>query len=185
VAHGEDAVEGPSVTSRLRPLLDREKIQAMVDALARQIQQDYMGKNPLIVGTLKGSFIFLADLVRRLDLQLQVDFVMVQSYAGTRSTGRCRVVLPLSTPVQGRDVLVVEDIVDTGLSADCVIKYLKRKGPSSVRLCAIFDKPARRKVPVHVDYRGFELPDEFVVGYGLDCDQSYRHLPDLWAMEEK
>ena len=171
------------MTARLRPLLDREKIQAMVEALAQRIQQDYQGKSPLIVGTLKGSFIFLADLVRRLDLPLEVDFVQVRSYAGTRSTGRCRVVLPLSTPVRGRDVLVVEDIVDTGLSVHCLVKYLEKKGPSSIRLCAIFDKPARRKVPVHVDYRGFELPDEFVVGYGLDCDQRYRHLPDLWAIE--
>jgi hypoxanthine phosphoribosyltransferase len=166
-------------------LLGREKIQATVEALARRIQQDYQGKSPLIVGTLKGSFIFLADLVRRLDLPLEVDFVQVQSYAGTESSGRCRVVLPLSTPVRSRDVLVVEDIVDTGLSVNCLMKYLKRKGPASLRLCAMFDKPSRRKVPVHIDYLGFELPDEFAVGYGLDCDQHYRHLPDLWAIEEK
>ena len=173
------------MTAHLRPLLDREKIQAMVEALAQRIQQDYQGKSPLIVGTLKGSFIFLADLVRRLDLPLEVDFVQVQSYAGTESSGRCRVVLPLSTPVRGRDVLVVEDIVDTGITLNCLMEYLKRKRPASLRLCAIFDKPSRRKVPVHIDYRGFELPDEFVVGYGLDCEQGYRHLPDLWALEEK
>jgi hypoxanthine phosphoribosyltransferase len=169
----------------LRPLLGRDKIEAMVGALARRIQHDYRGKDLLILGTLKGSFIFLADLVRRLDIPLEVDFVQVQSYAGTSSTGRCRVVLPLSTPIRGRDVLVVEDIVDTGLSADCVMKYIKRKKPLSLRLCAIFDKPSRRQVRVHVDYRGFELPDEFVVGYGLDCDQLYRNLPDLYALEQK
>lgn len=171
---------------QLKILLGRKEIAATVKRLAVEINRDYRGKNPLLVGILKGSFIFMADLVRLLVFPLAVDFIRVSSYGtGRESSGKIKVVQGLSTPVKGRDVLVVEDIVDTGLTVAFLLDYLRKKRPSSLKLCALADKPSRRRVPLTVDYLGFTVPDKFLVGYGLDWDEKFRHLPDICAIEEQ
>jgi hypoxanthine phosphoribosyltransferase len=166
-------------------LFSRKKIAAMVRQLAAEINRDYQDKNPLLIGVLKGSFVFLADLVRRLVFPLEVDFIRLSSYgSGQESTGKIKVVQGLSTPVKGRDVLVIEDIVDTGLTIAFLLGYLRKKRPSSLKLCALTDKPSRRRVPLTIDYLGFTAPDKFLVGYGLDWDEKYRNLPDICVIEE-
>ena len=170
---------------QLKILISRDKIAKAVDRLAREISRDYQGRQPLLVGILKGSFVFMADLVRRLDLPLELDFIRLSSYGSAReSSGRVRVVQGLQTRIKGRDVLVVEDIVDTGITVSFLLDYLMRKKPTSLKLCALADKPSRRRVPVPVDYIGFTVPDKFVVGYGLDCDERLRNLPDIYVMED-
>jgi hypoxanthine phosphoribosyltransferase len=158
-----------------------------VQGLARDIGADYQGENPLLVGVLKGCFVFMADLIRHLDMPLEVDFLRLSSYGPgrTRSRGSVRVLSGLRIPVDGRHVLVVEDIVDTGLTLRFTLDYLKRRGPASLKVCALFDKPARRQAEVPVDYRGFVIPDIFVVGYGLDYDERFRHLPGLYSLQEE
>jgi hypoxanthine phosphoribosyltransferase len=156
-----------------------------VERLARQIQADYGGRPLLVVGALRGAFDFMADLVRRLQLPLTVDFMRLASYcASTSSSGRVRLLHGLRSPVRGRDVLVVEDIVDTALTTSFLLSYLKERGAASVRICALLDKPARRRVRVSLDYVGFTVQDRFLVGYGLDFDQRYRELPAVYALEE-
>lgn len=167
-------------TLQLDVLIPRDEIARAVERLARQINKDYEGRQLILIGILKGSFVFLADLIRQLDLPLEVDFVRLSSYGAAKETsGRVRVVHRLETLIQNRDVLVVEDIVDTGITTSFLLRYLRRKKPASLRLCALLDKPARRRVPVHIDYLGFTIPDKFVVGYGLDFDQRFRNLPDI------
>ena len=155
--------------------------------LARDIRDDYGGKNPLLVGVLKGCFVFMADLIRRLDMPLEVEFLRLSSYGPGRTTSRgsVRVLTGLRTPVDGRHVLVVEDIVDTGLTLRFTLDYLKRRGPASLKVCALFDKPARHQTEVNLDYRGFVVPDIFVVGYGLDYDERFRQLPGLYSLQEE
>jgi len=170
--------------SQLKILITREEIEQTVVSLARQIDRDYQGKQPLLVGVLKGSFVFMADLIRHLNLPLELDFIKVCSYGGGQeSSGSVRLVQSLSMPVEGRDVLVVEDIVDTGVTVSFVLDYLREQKPGSLKLCALTDKPSRRKVPVAIDYVGLTVPDEFIVGYGLDCDERFRNLPDICVME--
>ncbi len=170
--------------SQLRILITREEIEQTVVRLAREIERDYQGKQPLLVGVLKGSFVFMADLIRHLDLPLELDFIRVCSYgAGQESSGSVRLVQSLSMPVKDRDVLVIEDIVDTGITVSFVLDYLREQKPASLKLCALTDKPSRRKVPVSIDYVGLTVPDEFIVGYGLDCDERFRNLPDICVME--
>ena len=170
---------------RLRLLVSREEIERKVRELADLINRDYRGKTPHLVGVLTGSFIFLADLVRLLTIPLTLEFVRVASYgAGRESSGEVKLLLGLADSIEGRDVLVVEDIVDSGYTADFLMKELARRNPASLKLCVLFDKPSRRKVPVRIDYRGFEIPDVFVVGYGLDLAGRYRNLPDLYILEE-
>lgn len=166
-------------------LLAREEIGKEVNRLAQEISRDYQGKHPLLLGILKGSFVFMADLIRLLEIPVAVDFVSLSSYGSARvSSGEIKVVQGLRSPVKGRDVLVIEDIVDTGLTVGYFLDYLKKRKPSSVKLCALFDKPSRRKIPVPIDYRGFTIPNRFVVGYGLDYNERFRHLPDLYVMED-
>lgn len=166
-------------------LYPREQIQATVAALARDITRDYAGKNPLVIGVLKGSFVFLADLTRRLEFPLEIEFVRLSSYGrGTSSSGKVTVVHGMRASVKGRHVLVVEDIVDTGLSITHLLESLRVKKPASLRLCCLLDKPARRRVPVEIHYRGFTVPDRFLVGYGLDHAEQYRNLPDICYLEE-
>lgn len=161
-------------------LISREQIAEAVKRMARQIETDYPAEMPLLVGVLKGSFIFLADLVRQMQRPVEMDFLRLSSYGNdTRSSGRVRLRTGVTSLVKGRDVLVVEDIVDTGLTTSYAAKYLKQKGASSVRLCTLLDKPSRRQVPVAPDYMGFTVPNQFIVGYGLDFDEQYRHLPDI------
>jgi len=161
-------------------LITREKIAKAVARLACEIGRDYEGKQPLLIGVLKGSFVFMADLIRQLDLPLEVDFVKLSSYGADRETsGKVKIVQGLKTPIKGRDVLVIEDIVDSGITISFLLDYLKKKKPSSLKLCALTDKPSRRRVPVSIDYLGFSVPDKFIVGYGLDLDEKFRYLPDI------
>ena len=171
---------------RLRVLITREEIETAVKRLAVEIRGDYREKHPLLIGILKGSFMFMADLIRRLDLPLEIEFTRLSSYgAGKKSSGRVKVVHGLGTPIRGRDVLIIEDIVDSGITLDFLLQRLRREKPSSLKVCALFDKPSRREVPVPIDYLGFSIPDAFVVGYGLDFDEKFRYLPDLCVVEEE
>lgn len=168
-----------------RVIISRRQIAERVEALAREIRRDYRNKHPLLIGVLKGSFVFLSDLIRALDIPLEIDFVRLSSYgAGTKSSGKVKVVQGLKTDIKGRHVLVIEDIVDTGLTISFFLDYLRRRRPASLKLCTLFDKPSRREVPVPVDYLGFSIEDYFVVGYGLDFNERFRYLPDLCALEE-
>lgn len=174
-----------SAPDRHRVLYSHEEIAVAVDRLAAEIAGDYRDKRPVVIGILKGSFVFLADLVRRLDFPLEIDFVQASSYdCGTETSGNIKLVHPLFCPVKGRSVLVIEDIIDTGLTTAFIMEYLAREKPSLLKLCALLDKPERRRVPVKIDYLGFTVPNEFLVGYGLDCDQLYRNLPDVCILEE-
>jgi hypoxanthine phosphoribosyltransferase len=175
------------VVSQLQPkiLISGEEIAKTVARLACEINRDYREKQPLFIGVLKGSFMFMADLIRQLDLPLEVEFIRLSSYsAGKETSGKVRVVQGLKTPIEGRDVLVVEDIVDTGITISFLLNYLKRKRPASVKLCALTDKPSRRRLPVAIDYLGFTVPDKFIVGYGLDFNEKFRHLPDICFVED-
>lgn len=166
-------------------LLSKEEIGREVKRLAQEINRDYRGRCPLLLGILKGSFVFMADLIRLLEIPVEIDSVSLSSYGSARVTsGQIKVVQGLRSPVKGRDVLVIEDIVDTGLTVGYLLDYLRKRKPASLKLCALFDKPSRRKTPVPIDYLGFTLPDRFVVGYGLDYDEKFRRLPDLCVLED-
>ncbi len=165
-------------------LFNREQIKATLKKLANEIRRDYQGKHPLLIGVLKGSFVFLADLVRLLDFPLEVEFIRVSSYGRGRSApGAIKVVQGLRSSIKGREVLVIEDIIDTGQSMAFLLDYLRKKKPASLRLCALTDKPSRRQVPVTIDYLGFTVPDKFIVGYGIDWDEKFRYLPDICFVE--
>ena len=173
-----------SFQSKLRILISRQEIEVIMNRLAGEINKDYRDKHPILVAVLKGSFIFLADLVRHLDLPLEVEFVRLSSYGrGKKSSGSIKVVQGLGVEVKGRHVLVVEDIVDTGLTTGFLLDYLHRKEPSSIKVCVLTSKPSRRKFPIHIDYLGFTVPDKFLVGYGLDYDERFRNLQDICFIE--
>ncbi|MBL7127123.1 MAG: hypoxanthine phosphoribosyltransferase [Dehalococcoidales bacterium] len=173
-----------NLRAELRVLINRQEIEAAVRRLASEISEDYRNKNPVLLGILRGSFVFLADLIRHLDFPLEVDFIGLSSYgSSTQTSGKIKVVKKLETPVRDRNVLIVEDIADTGLTTDFLIKYLKRQKPASLKLCTLTDKPSRREVPVHIDYIGFTVPNKFLVGYGLDANQKFRNLPDICYFE--
>jgi len=167
-------------------LFTREQIAHRVRELADQISAEHAGRELLALGILKGSWVFLADLVRRMTIPVTVDFMMVSSYgAGTVSSGAVKIVLDVKCPVEGRDVLVVEDIIDTGLTLKYIVDNLKLRMPRSLKVVALLDKPARRRVDIRADYVGFEVPDKFVVGYGVDYAERYRNLPYVGCIEEK
>jgi len=166
-------------------LVSRAELKSTVDKLAADITRDYHDKNPLLLGILKGVFVFMSDLVRRLDFPLEIEFIRLSSYGSGRETsGNVKMVQGLELDIEGRHVLVVEDIIDTGTSLAFLLDYLKKKKPASLKLCALTDKPARRRKPLKIDYLGLTVPDKFLVGYGLDCDQKYRNLPDICVLEE-
>jgi hypoxanthine phosphoribosyltransferase len=168
------------VPSQPKVLFSQDEIKQAVARLAAEIRQDYQGKQPLLIGILKGSFVFMADLIRQLELPVEVDFVKLSSYgAGKETSGKVKVVQGLKTPIKSRDVLVVEDIVDTGLTLSFLLDYLRKKRPASLKLCALTDKPSRRQVPVTINYLGFTVPDKFIVGYGIDWNEKFRYLPDI------
>ena len=171
---------------QLQPLFTPQEIKVAVERLAQEIQRDYQSKNPLLLSVLKGSFMFMADLIRNLDMPLEVEFVALSSYGRGRkqSSGKVEVVRDLRTSIKGRHVLVIEDIVDTGITLSFLLKYLQLKKPASLKVCVLFDKAPRRQVPVPIDYLGFSIPDVFVVGYGLDYDEKFRHLPGLYFLKE-
>jgi hypoxanthine phosphoribosyltransferase len=167
-------------------LLTKEQIAGRVRELAEQISADYAGRELLVVGVLKGSWIFLADLVRLITVPLTVDFTMASSYgSGTDSSGVVRIVFDLKSPVEGRDVLLVDDILDSGLTLRYIVDDLKRRNPRSIRIAALLDKPERRRSDVAVDYVGFKIPNKFVVGYGIDFAERFRNLPYIGYIEEK
>ncbi|HOQ08398.1 MAG TPA: hypoxanthine phosphoribosyltransferase, partial [Clostridiales bacterium] len=161
-------------------LVPREQIQEMVKRLGRQISEDYDGKELVLVGVLKGGFIFLADLMREITIPVDMDFISVSSYgASTRSSGVVRIIKDIDLDVVGKHVLIVEDLVDTGLTLRHLRDLFNTRGPKSVKICTAFDKPSRRKVEIEVEYKGIEVPDKFIVGYGLDYAGKYRNLPDV------
>jgi hypoxanthine phosphoribosyltransferase len=171
---------------KLSILFTRDEIEATINKLAAEIRQDYLTKHPILVAVLKGSFMFLADLIRRLDFPLEVEFVRLSSYGqGTKSSGKIKLVQRLSAKIKGRHVLVIEDIIDTGLTIHFVLDYLSKKKPASLKLCTLTDKPTRRQIPVNIDYRGLNVPNKFIVGYGLDWDERFRNLPDIYVMDNE
>ncbi|MBM4451100.1 MAG: hypoxanthine phosphoribosyltransferase [Chloroflexi bacterium] len=171
-------VSGPRI------LLTKNQIKKAVARLAAEIRKDYQGKQPLLIGILKGSFVFMADMVRQLDMPVEMDFVKASSYGtGKESSGKVHVVQGLKTPIKGKDVILVEDIIDTGLTVSVVMDYLRKKKPASLKLCALADKPSRREMPVTIDYLGFTVPNKFIVGYGIDWNEQYRHLPDICCID--
>jgi hypoxanthine phosphoribosyltransferase len=167
-------------------LIDRETLERRVGALARQIRRDAGAGAPIhLVAVLKGAFVFLADLMRAMEGPVSCDFIAVSSYgAGLSTSGEVRLTMDLEAPLQGRDVLIVEDIVDTGLTLSYLREVLSARGPRSLRSVCLLSKPARRRVPVAVDYTGFQIEDRFVVGYGLDYDELYRNLPYIAVLDE-
>lgn len=163
-------------------LISAESIRARVDELGRQITNDYAGQEIVVVTVLKGSFIFAADLVRAIDVPLSVDFLGLRSYEGTESSGVVQITSDLTKSVEGKHVLVIEDIVDTGLTMQYLLQNLETRKPASVKLASLLHKPARATVKIPIDYLGFTIDDVFVIGYGLDFDQLYRNLPYLGVM---
>lgn len=169
-----------------RVLIPREEIEKKVAELSEELRKDYKEKHPLIIGTLKGSFVFMSDLIRKLDIPVEIDFVRLSSYgSGKETSGKIKLVQGVKTPIRGRHVLVIEDIVDTGLTVRFLFDSLSRRKPASLKLCTLLDKPSRRVVDVPIDYLGFTVPDAFIVGYGLDFDEKFRHLPDVCVLEEQ
>ena len=160
-------------------LITDEDIRHRVNELAKAISADYRGSKPLLVGLLKGSFIFLADLARALDIDSEIDFMTVSSYGNSMENSEVRILKDLGEPIQGRDVLIVEDIIDTGLTLSRILELLAARHPRSLKVCTLLNKPSRRKVDVRVDYNGFDIDDVFVAGYGIDFAQKYRNLPQL------
>ena len=169
-------------------LISQAEIVSTVRRLARELDRDYQDRSLVLVGILKGSFIFLADLVRELNIPIEnIEFMRLSSYgSSTVSSGKATIAMsPPAKAIAGKDIVVVEDIVDTGITTDTALRYLQNFQPASVKLCALLDKPARRQVSVQIDYLGFTVMDLFIVGYGIDFDQKYRQLPDIYYLEEE
>jgi hypoxanthine phosphoribosyltransferase len=165
-------------------LVGTEAIEAKVAELGRRISADYRGNRLLLVGLLRGAIVFLSDLMRAIDIPVQLDFIGISSYGTSTDSGAVRLVMDLETDIAGVHVLIVEDIVDTGKTLSYLVENLKARQPASLRICALLDKPDRRQVPIEVDYVGFEIPDKFVVGYGLDFAEGYRNLPFVGVLKE-
>lgn len=165
-------------------MISEESLQQRVRELSKQIQADYEEKNLIVVGILKGAAVFVSDLIRHIDLPMTLDFMAVSSYGmSTESSGVVRIIKDLDMDITGMDVLVVEDIIDSGLTLSYLKDYLSARQVSSLRLCTLLDKPHRRKAEVKADYIGFTIEDEFIVGYGIDCAERYRNLPYIAAVE--
>lgn len=161
-------------------LIPRGEIEKAVRRLAQEIKGDFYDTNPLFICILKGSVVFTSDLIRALNMPLEVEFVCLSSYGcGMESSGKVRMRLGVRRPLAGRRVVVLEDIVDTGLTVNHLMNYLKRKKPADLKLCVLLDKPSRRLAPVNIDYLGFTVPNKFIVGYGIDWNENFRYLPDI------
>lgn len=168
----------------MKRLLSEKQIQQRIGALARRIDRDYSGREILLVGVLKGAFIFLADLSRRIKRPVKIDFVRAASYGtGTSSSGKVRLTKGPELSLRGKDVIIVEDIIDTGVTLSFLRRALKARRPRSLTVATLLDKPSRRTVPFRADYVGFEIPDYFVVGYGLDCAEDHRHLRGIYRIK--
>lgn len=167
-----------------KTILTNGQIIRMVERLAIQLSDDYEGKNPLLVVVLKGSMIFASDLLQRLSINCEIDFMVVSSYVGTQSTGSINVIQDLRTDIAGRDVLIIEDIIDSGVTLASLKQLLERRAPRSVKICTLLDKPSGRKVPITADYVGGTVGDEFIVGYGLDYNEKYRNISWIGVLKE-
>ncbi|MCA1556659.1 MAG: hypoxanthine phosphoribosyltransferase [Acidobacteria bacterium] len=178
-------IPGEFTNDNLEPLFSAEQIQTRISELGAEIARDYAGRNPLLLGVLKGAVIFLSDLMRACDLRLGVEFMAISSYGeATRSSGEVKIVKDLDVPIEGRDILIVEDIVDTGLTLSYLMANLRSRGAHSVKLAALLNKQERRIRDVQIDYLGFTIPDAFVVGYGLDFAERYRNLPYIAVIKD-
>lgn len=168
----------------MKVLLTGEEIEKRVREIAAEITRDYRGESVLMVGILRGAVVFFSELVKRVDLDLRFDFMVVSSYgSGTDSSGEIRIIKDLSQPIEGMNVIIVEDIIDTGYTLKNLKKLLTTRNPKSLKICSLLDKPSRRKVELEGDYIGFKVPNEFVVGYGLDYNEKYRNLPDICVLK--
>ena len=166
-------------------LVTEQQLKQRVAELGAQVSKDYAGKDLLMVSILKGAVVFMADLMRDVTIPASIDFMVVSSYGGanTTTTGLVKIIKDLDADLSGKDVLIVEDIMDTGVTLSYLVPMLKMRNPESVRICAVLDKPSRRKAALQPDYVGFQVPDEFVVGYGLDYDEKYRNLPEVGVLK--
>jgi hypoxanthine phosphoribosyltransferase len=168
----------------LKVLLTQEELKQKVEEIGKQISNDYKGKKLLLVSILKGSVVFMADLMRNITIPAQIDFMSVSSYGnGVKTSGVVKIIKDLDINLKGYDILIVEDILDSGMTLSYLIELLKTRSPNSVEICALLDKPERHKVEVSLKYKGFTVPDEFVVGYGLDYDENYRNLPYIGVLK--
>ncbi len=167
-----------------RPIVTQEEMRARIRELGKQITTDYMGKDLVLVGVLKGAYVFYADLARAIRIPIRVDFLMVTSYGSrAKTSGKVKMVTELTEEIKGKDVLLVEDIVDSGLTVQYLLKTLGKKKPRSIKVCTLLSKPERRTIDVAIDYEGFRIPNKYVVGYGLDYQQKYRNLPYLAVLD--
>lgn len=168
----------------LKTLYSKQDLEETVARLGREITNDYQGKTPVLVAVLKGAFIFMADLVRAIEIPCTVDFMVVSSYGkSTQTSGSVKIIKDLDTNIEGKDVIIVEDILDSGITLSNLIRILNQRHPASIKICTLFDKPARHKVDIQVDYNGLEVPDEFIVGYGLDYAEIYRNYPEIAVLK--
>lgn len=167
-----------------RILFSEEQLAARVAELGRQISADYRGKTPLFVGILRGSILFYSDLMKQISIDCNMDFMCLSSYSGTSSTGHVRTMLDLRESIQDRHVVIVEDIVDTGLTLQYLMDHLKTRGAASIEICCLLNKPCNRKTDIHPKYVGFEVENEFVIGYGLDYNELYRNLPYIGVFKK-
>ena len=164
-------------------LIPRKTIRVRVKELAGKISSDYAGKEPVLIGILNGVVFFFSDLVMEMNIPSKIDFIRAASYgSGTTTSGSIKLTKDVEIPIQGKEVIIVEDIVDTGLTLNYIVKRLEKRGPKSIRICALIDKPERRDEEVKIDYRGFHVKEGFLVGYGLDHDEEYRYLPDIYVL---
>ena len=164
-------------------LLTADQIRERVAAIGAEITRDYAGRRPVLVGVLKGSLVFMADLCRAIDLPVEVDFMSISSYGDGSSAGVVRILKDLDVPISGRDVILIEDIVDTGLTLTYILNTLRARQPASLEVCGLLDRSVRRIIEVPVRYKGFDIPDEFVIGYGLDFAGNYRNLPYIGVLD--
>jgi hypoxanthine phosphoribosyltransferase len=169
---------------KLTLLFTKNEIETTVKRLAAEIRQDYHDKHPILIGVLKGSFMFMADLIRLLDFPLEVEFMRLSSYGSGKSPGKIKLVQGVQAKIQDRHVLVIEDIIDTGRTTAFVLEHLGKKKPASLKLCTLTDKPARRKTTIKIDYLGLTVPNKFIVGYGIDWNERFRYLSGIYAIEE-
>jgi hypoxanthine phosphoribosyltransferase len=167
-------------------LISSNEIKTRIKELGREISKDYDNKFPLLVCILRGAFLFLADLVREIDIPLSIDFMAISSYGGhVDSSGQVRILKDLDTPIDDKHVIIIEDIVDTGLTMDAVTRLLKTRRPKSIKICTLLDKVERRIIKIDIDYYGFRIPNKFVIGYGLDYEEEYRNLPYIGVLKEE
>ena len=165
-------------------LISEEELEAKVSELAAVLAREYENENPVFIGILKGSFVFMADIMRKINIYCDIDFMAVSSYGNkSKSTGAVKINKDLSQDIEGRSVVIIEDILDSGLTLSYLKKYLMNRNPKSIKICTLLDKPARRKADIKADYFGFDIPDAFVVGYGLDYAERYRNLPFIGVLK--